>query len=681
MPNLYLDSYMDIDGTTQIDPAADITAFLLSQGDAAQFPVAEVKDEELNNLVSLYLKKSRFSEAAARQIIESGKFPQNVADTVGDEQALASVDGSAVADAGEWRQKKLEYVGRKTITRYGCYACHDMPGYELARPIGVALQDWGRKDTSKLGFEHIEEFLHHHGEPEGSKFKSTAERVEAANRGMEAGGAAKGVFTPEEEDSMMSASYFYDSIQRHGRAGFAWQKLRAPRSYDYEKTETKGYDERLRMPKFPLKEDEIEAIATFVLGLVADPPAEEYVYTPDERAKNRIEGEFLLAKYNCTGCHVIDLPEITFAANLEELRKEEAAPSHQKGLELLLKLRPPQPALTGQTHSLVIDEEKMTFPVAKFHGFVAVRPDPEDDLEDQEHGFDLWETIDLGTGEDVIRFLPGTRLTVPGPQLLNYEGPRGGSFAEWLVENLMETRTGGNRSLAWQASPPPLDQEGGKVQTPWLYRFLLEPEKIRHTTVLRMPKFNLSEKEAAVLANYFAAKDGAEFPYQNSLATDQDYLAHEQQMLVSAGQLQADQSYLNESWKLLNGPLCVKCHAVGGKKVVSVDPSKDIKGPSLNAVQNRLRPDWVKLWLYRPKWITPYTSMPENFPVPAEGKEPQFPDLFNGDPDIHVQATRDALFNYMHLMEDVGQTTYVPPGAPAAAPASEAAADAAGADE
>jgi hypothetical protein len=106
----------------------------------------------------------------------------------------------------------------------------------------------------------------------------------------------------------MSAAFFYDSIQRHGRAGFAWQKLRAPRSYDYEKTETKGYDERLRMPKFPLKEDEIEAIATFVLGMVADPPAEEYVYTPDERSKNRIEGEFLLAKYNCTGCHMLDLP-------------------------------------------------------------------------------------------------------------------------------------------------------------------------------------------------------------------------------------------------------------------------------------------------------------------------------------------------------------------------------------
>ena len=39
------------------------------------------------------------------------------------------------------------------------------------------------------------------------------------------------------------------------------KKQRAPRSFDYRKIETKAYDERLRMPKFPFKEDEIEAVA------------------------------------------------------------------------------------------------------------------------------------------------------------------------------------------------------------------------------------------------------------------------------------------------------------------------------------------------------------------------------------------------------------------------------------
>ena len=36
----------------------------------------------------------------------------------------------------------------------------------------------------------------------------------------------------------------------HQREGFIWQKLREPRSYDYEKTQNKSYNERLRMPQF-----------------------------------------------------------------------------------------------------------------------------------------------------------------------------------------------------------------------------------------------------------------------------------------------------------------------------------------------------------------------------------------------------------------------------------------------
>lgn len=662
MPDLYLDAYSTADGSSTIDPAADITAFLLSQGDARQFDTASVDEAELNNLAELYLKKARFGEKQAREILSSGKFGLNRADVVGDEAVLATADGSAITDPVEWRQRKLEYVGRKSISRYGCYACHDMPGYEAARPIGVALQDWGRKDTSKLGFEHVQEFLHHHGEAPGSEFSSTTERVEAAHEMMSAGLDVQGQVSPEKVESEMSAAYFYDSLQHHGRAGFIWQKLRGPRTYDFEKTATKGYDERLRMPKFPLKEDEIEAIATFVLGLVAEPPAQEYVYTPDERAKNRIEGEFLLAKYNCTGCHMVELPEITYAMNPEDIPATEMAPADfEQGLAMLLAIRPPRQAYTGEVRDVVVDEEKKSFPVVSFHGLVFSRPDMEEDPEFREHGFDTWETLEFGTGDSVPRALPGQRITVPESQLISYKDARGGSFAEWLVEDLMKTKTGDNRYLAWQSSPPPLYQEGIKVQTPWLYQFLLEPSKIRHTTVLRMPKFNLSPEEARTLANYFAAVDGAEFPYQEQGPMDADYLLAREAELKGMGLLAPDQDYLHESWKTLNGPLCAKCHSFAGKKFKASDPAKDIQGPNLNMVQNRLRADWVKLWLYKPAWIAPYTSMPVNFP---KNNVTQFPDLFNGDPDAHVHAARDALLNYTQLMDDIGPVTYTPPTVP-----------------
>src|SRR5690606_6982152 len=130
--------------------------------------------------------------------------------------------------AEEKQRRLLLYVGRRTVSRYGCFGCHDIAGFEEARPIGTALQDWGRKDTSKLAPEHIAEYLHHHGEPDGSSTHEAVEDiVNTAN-------------TNATHEQRMKA-FFYESLMHHGRPGFLWQKLRAPRSYDFEKTDTKGW--------------------------------------------------------------------------------------------------------------------------------------------------------------------------------------------------------------------------------------------------------------------------------------------------------------------------------------------------------------------------------------------------------------------------------------------------------
>ena len=54
-------------------------------------------------------------------------------------------------------------MARRSLSRYGCFGCHDIPGYEAAKPIGTPLADWGRKDPSQLAFENIGEFLATHG--------------------------------------------------------------------------------------------------------------------------------------------------------------------------------------------------------------------------------------------------------------------------------------------------------------------------------------------------------------------------------------------------------------------------------------------------------------------------------------------------------------------------------------
>ncbi len=650
----------------------------------------------------------------------------------GDEIELVAKSVDEKVDEATWVQRQMEYVGRRTIARYGCYACHDIPGFEDAKPIGTALQDWGRKDTSKLAPEHIMEFLHHHGEPDRS---STHERMEKIVK--------RAANDKDVSDADRTASAYYQSLEHHGRPGFIWQKLRAPRSYDYRKTESKGWDERLKMPRFPINEQQIDAIATFVLGLVNDPPAPAYQYKPKGAAKDRIEGERLVDKYNCSGCHILELPSLTYKAPLKDLIGASRADLEKWFIANSAKIETgaiTQEALAGRGDAEAVVPEDMREPLARFitnaeatlsevlpsgvnaktdlakylaglarrgggqplreflndhpealladawapadhpdavrlllklkpgvsglkahagkdglsvvqaHGLVTGTPDPEEeDPELRLYGLDLWQTLDLGGR---IK-LPGSKATVAEKDIVSKGTGRGGEFAHWLVAHLKEEIQDVNKS--WQASPPPLYKEGIKVQTPWLFRFLKNPEQLRYTTVLRMPRFNMSDDEAQTLANYFAAVDGVEYPYQSIPQQEQQFLVSLEEQFKAAHP-GSTTGYEMEAWKALNGPLCIKCHQVGGRPYKSTDP-KDIRGPNLERVEKRLQPDWTRAWIFKPTWFTPYTSMPVNFPA----DKPPFPDLFGGNSEQQAEGTVFSLMNYSRILEKLGVVAYEPP--------------------
>jgi cbb3-type cytochrome oxidase cytochrome c subunit len=597
----------------------------------------------LDDLVRLYLSKS-LSTARMEQALERKQFPvteEMYAEEAdlrefikGDEIELAPREfGEEISDE-EWERRKRLYVGRRTVSQYGCYGCHDISGYEEARPIGTALQDWGRKDTSQIAFEHIHEFLHHHGEPDGS---STADRLERAVKNAQAG-----IDVSEQE---LTEALLYESVISHGRAGFLWQKLRQPRSFDYRKTETQGWDERLKMPKFPFSPDEIEAVATFVLGLVAEPPKPEYKYRPDGVAGALIEGERILQKYNCASCHVMDMPEWEFGIDPDFLIAHQPHEDERPALDLLHQLKPPREAWTGET--LESGE-----PILRATGYPQAFPDPEEDPEFQLYSFVLWDALKL---EDDQMLMPGQPLPVAVPMIHSQSDGRGGELAQWMVPRLVNKAPGvTNINEAWQAAPPPLVGEGHKAQTPWLYQFLKEPEQLRYTTVLRMPKFNMDDEEALALANYFAARDRAAYPYQSIPQKRTEYKRREE-LRYQEEFPDAEYDFLTASWNVLNGPLCRKCHQVGGNVVTETDPREVKRGPNLQRTEQRLRPDWVQLWVYNPKWLLPYTSMPENFPA---GQRSAMPELFGGSNRRQAEATIDALFNYMTLIEAHGETTY-----------------------
>jgi len=728
-------------------PLEDLARLFLSK---------QMTAEEANQTLAAGVLLQRKGVVQADGQVEFSFAPVAASAVKGDEiELIRQADDPAQLSDAEKQRRLTLYVGRRTVSRYGCYGCHDIAGFEEARPIGTALQDWGRKDTSKLAPEHIEEFLRHHGEPDGSStYDAVAAIVSPSN--------------PDPTHTERMKAFFFESLMHHGRAGFLWQKLREPRSYDYEKTETKGWDERLKMPKFPFQEEQIESIATFVLGLVADPPPSQYLYQPEGPALARIQGEKLLQRYNCTSCHMVNMPGIRFQTDLRSvigMSRTELVDwfvTHSEGIasgevtqaairdgsiepaefqeplkvfvgnaELLLDKKLPgveeittgfvpllaKVALAGGPTSdkraaalnaffdkhpelLLADpidaadlpetvpmSIKLKPPVQygapitssagtgtiEIHGLVFAAPDPEEtDPEFREYAFELWENANIGGRYKLAGV--NSRYVIPEKSIDAISTGRGGLFNEWLVPQLRETLTQGDGDKARQAAVPPLYKEGIKVQTPWLYRFLKNPDQLRYTTVLRMPRFNMSDEEAQTLANYFAAVDGAPFPYQRIPQQEPPYLtARDAEFHEKFGD--EDTTYLHESWLTLNAPLCIKCHSVGGREYKVTDPKTDVHAPNLDRVAQRLRPDYLNLWLRKPKALLPYTSMPTNFPR----NQQQFPELFDTNQEWQSQGVADALLNYYNLMEQYGETVYTPPATetPAAPPAGDQAAAAA----
>ena len=62
-------------------------------------------------------------------------------------------------------QKLKWYIGRKAISRLGCFGCHDIPGFAASKPVGTQLNDWGRKDPQRLAFEDVVAFVKEHTHP------------------------------------------------------------------------------------------------------------------------------------------------------------------------------------------------------------------------------------------------------------------------------------------------------------------------------------------------------------------------------------------------------------------------------------------------------------------------------------------------------------------------------------
>ncbi len=222
MPNLRLND----------QEAADIASFLLQDHnekfESQRLPV--IKPEVVNEMVLNFMTGQMRHEDAAAELEKMG------------------------------RQERLEYLGRKMIARQGCFGCHDIKGFEDAKPIGTELTEEGSKEVAKLDFGFID-------------------------------------------------------IPRT-RQDWFFQKLKHPRSFDEGRV--KPYLDKLRMPQFGFTDEEAGALVTFLLSLQHGEVPLEMQDVLTQREAETESGRFLVKKFNCQGCHTVDGIEGRVRALYEE---------------------------------------------------------------------------------------------------------------------------------------------------------------------------------------------------------------------------------------------------------------------------------------------------------------------------------------------------------------------------
>ncbi|MFL2865233.1 MAG: hypothetical protein ACJZ8Y_08455 [Pirellulaceae bacterium] len=700
MPDLFIDVEIvkDADGNeTVVDPVLDIVTYLLGEGldwDVAdgEFSLAAVQEggslsQSMEDLLLVNLSDS-FYEAVAKEYSQKG-IPAGASGIKVAEEELRR-DTSTVLDV----DTKLIYIGRKALGKYGCYGCHDIPGFEDAKPIGAGLADWGRKDPSKLAFEHIAEYVHgdEHGDDEHGDDEHGDDGHADDGHADDHEHAERDVRLSRYDDEL--SDFYGQQLHSHNRTGFIYQKLREPRSYDYHKTDGIEYNARLRMPLFPFSTEDREAVITFVLGLIADPPRTKYLYQPDSRAKALIEGKQVIDKYNCAGCHILEAEKWTLDMTEDQLGTLLA--QHVDLTKEYPFMVPPysQEEIDAAGQSNDRDRTVGTIagmPTVGNSGLASATDaefgDPIDEyLEDPfqlkgvgELQFQLWTASPLkggiaASGSNVSRIQPAA--------VANRSNAYGGVLSRYLLpyvtqrERLSNPQAKGSESWAWVA--PPLVGEGAKVQNQWFHDFLLEPYSIRPAVVLRMPKFNMSSDEATKIVNYFAARDNAIYPYEHDYRVNGDHLAEADAAYVNRNEGTQPGDRLADAMQIVvSQDYCVKCHAVA-----DFMPNGTPKGlaPDLGLVHKRLRADYVKRWIAKPNAILPYTAMPVIVPYDSTQEHLgaiQTYKLFHGNSPETVNALVDLLMNFDNYAKDRASVAKLVEEAKAAKEAAAAAAAAA----
>ncbi len=177
----------------------------------------------------------------------------------------------------------LKAKGETLVKHYGCAGCHEISGLEDEGRVGTELTNEGSKPIERLDFALFTEDAKAGTLPTGSPSR------------------------PRDQ--------WYDL------KGFFENKLADPGIYDTGKYKPDPMD-RLRMPKPNLTNADTDALTTMLLGSVDPSLPPDYMYKPADQRAAIQKGWWLITKYNCIGCHQIDVGQSSVLMTLPMYKGE-----------------------------------------------------------------------------------------------------------------------------------------------------------------------------------------------------------------------------------------------------------------------------------------------------------------------------------------------------------------------
>jgi mono/diheme cytochrome c family protein len=325
-----------------------------------------------------------------------------------------------------------------------------------------------------------------------------------------------------------------------------------------------GYLAHSKMPRYEWSDEDLYKVTHYITTKLTDSDLLSSVPPLDPATQEEIQvGRRLFLERGCASCHVIEglNPQKDFGPDLSALGGKNAS-------EL-------------EFGTSKIPRNLASYIQAKLQDPISVNAAARMPQYN-------WNPVDLDAVTTALLAMQGTpatsgleRLVVARPE--NVFQPTGefGEVYERYKCYACHKFNGYGGDLA-----PDLSYEGTRAGRQWLVSFLKSPQTLRPTLVLRMPQFNMTDKEANVLADYIG------MVLQKPGVNPAKVKAKEFTPAMAAlGKQLYEVKYQ-----------CQACHTIGG--------TGGYVGPNLNNAGNWLTPVWIEAWLRNPQALVADTIEP-----------------------------------------------------------------------